>query len=67
MVIAEYTLTFSVLARIAIVLKAVLGVLGISEKMGEAAAKRMPLWLCILLRVEVLRGGEVFKGGMVWV
>ena len=38
-VIAEYTLTFSVLVEAAVVLEAVLGVLRISKRVGGAAAK----------------------------
>ena len=45
-------------------LKAVLGVLGISKRVEEAA-KWVPLQLHILLQVRVLGGGEVPKGGVV--
>jgi len=47
--IAEYTLTFSVLVGAVVVLEAVLGVLGISERVGGAAVEWVPLWLRILL------------------
>ena len=47
--ITKYTLIDSVLVGAVVVLKAALGVLGISKK------------------VRVLGGGEVFKGGIVWV
>ena len=40
--IAKYTLTFSVLAEV-IVPEAVLGVLGISERVGGAVTERVPL------------------------
>ena len=46
--ITKYTLTFSVLAGV-IVLEAVLGVLGISKRVGGAATERVPLRLRILL------------------
>ena len=62
--IAKYTLIFSMLAGVAVVLKTVLGVLGISKKVG-GAAKRVPLQLHILLRVRVFRRGGIFKGGVV--
>jgi len=65
--IAEYTLTFSLPVGVAVVLEAVLGVPGISEGVRGAAAERVPLRLRILLRVGVLGGGEVSRGGMVWV
>jgi len=64
-VIAKYTLTFSVLARAAVVLKVVPGVLGISKRVKKAAAKWVPLRLRILLRVRVLGEGEVSRGGIV--
>jgi len=47
--IAEYTLIFSVLVGVAVVLEVVLGVLGISKKVGGAVVEWMSLWLCILL------------------
>jgi len=47
--IAKYILIFFVLVGAAIVLKAVLGVLGISEKVGGAVIKWVLLWLRILL------------------
>ena len=37
--IAKYTLIFSMLAEVAVVLEAVLGVLGISKRVGGAAVK----------------------------
>jgi hypothetical protein len=49
---------------VAVVLKVVLGVLGISERV-KGVVKQMPLRLRILLQVGVLGGGEVFKGGVV--
>ena len=52
------------LAGVVAVLKAVLGVPGISKRVKEAV-KRIPLRLRVLLRVGVLRGGEVFRGGVV--
>ena len=48
-------------------LEVVLGVLGISKRVGGAAIERIPLWLYISLRVGVLGGGEVSRGGIVWV
>ena len=62
--IAKYNLIFSILVGV-IVLEAVLGVPGISKRVEGAAAEQVPLRLCILLRVEVLGGGEVSRGGMV--
>ena len=53
------------LAGAAVVLKVVLGVLGISKRVRGVAAEWVPLWLRILLRVRVLGEGEVFKGGLV--
>jgi len=53
------------LAGAVVVLEAVPRVLGISKRVGGAAAERVPLRLYILLRVGVLGGGEVFKGGIV--
>jgi len=47
------------------VLEAVLGVLGISKRVGGAAIERMPLRLRILLQVGVFRGGEVSRRGIV--
>ena len=52
-------------AGAAAVLKAALGVLGISERVGGAAAERVPLRLRTSLRVGVLGGGEVSRWGMV--
>jgi len=49
----------------AVVLEAVLGVLGISKRVGGAVAERVPLRLCILLQVRFLGGGEVSVRGMV--
>ena len=51
------------LAGVVGVLGAVLGVPGISERVGGAAAERVPLRLPTLLRVGVLGGGEVSRGG----
>jgi len=65
--ITKYTLTFSVLVGVAAVPEVALGVPGISKRVGGAAAEWMPLRLCILLRVGVLGGGEVSRGGVVWV
>jgi len=48
-----------------VVLEAVLGVLGIYKRVKGAAAKRVPLWLRILLQVRVLGEGEVSVGGIV--
>jgi len=53
------------LAGAAVVLEAVLGVLGISKRVGGAAAERMPLRLRISLRVRVLGEEKVSRGGMV--
>jgi len=47
--ITKYTLTFSVLIGVVIVLEAALGVLGISEKVGGVVVKWIFLWLRILL------------------
>ena len=47
--ITKYTLIFSVLVEVIVVLEAVLGVLGISKRVGGAAIERMPLRLRILL------------------
>ena len=55
------------LVEVATVLKAALGVLRISERVGGVAAEWMPLQLRILLRVGVLGRGEVFRGGAVQV
>ena len=52
-------------AGAAAVLKAALGVPGISKKVERAAAERVPLQPHILLQVGVLKGGEVSKGGIV--
>jgi len=65
-VITKYTLTFSILVGVT-VLEVVLGVLGISKRVGGVVAERVPLRLCILLGVGVLGGGEVSRGGIVWV
>ena len=63
--ITKYTLTFSILVGVIVVLEAVLGVLGISKRVEGAATERMPLRLRISLRVGVLGGGEVSRGGIV--
>ena len=63
--IAKYTLTFSVLVGVIVVLEAVLGVLGISKRVGGVVIERMPLQLRISLQVGVLGGGEVSRGGIV--
>ena len=42
-VIAKYTLIFSVLVGVVVVLEAALGVLGISKRVGGAAAEWVPL------------------------
>ena len=44
-----------------VVLKAVLGVLGISKRVEGAAVELVPL----RLRIRVLGGGEASKGGIV--
>jgi len=54
-------------AGVAVVLEVVLGVLGINKRVRGAAVERMPLWLRTLLQVRVLGGGEVSKGGAIWV
>ena len=51
-------------AGVAAVLKAVLGVLGISKRVKKAA-KWIPLQLHILLRVKVLGKREVSKEGVI--
>ena len=66
-VIAKYTLIFSLLAKVVVILEAAPGVPGISKKVEGIAAKWIPLQLHILLQMEVLGGGEVFKGGAVQV
>ena len=53
--------------KVAVVLKAVLGVPGISKRVEGAAAKWIPLQLHILLQVGVLGKGEISKRGAVWV
>ena len=50
-----------------IVLEVAPGILGISKRVGGAAIERVPLRLRILLQVGVLGGGEVSRGGIVWV
>ena len=62
--ITKYTLTFSILAGVAVVLEAAPGVLGISKQVGGAAIERIPLRLYISLQVGVLGGGEVSRGGL---
>ena len=47
--IAEYTLIFFILVGVAVVLKVILGVLGISKTVKKAAVEWMPLRLYILL------------------
>ena len=64
-VIAKYTLIFSVLTGVAVVLKAVLGILGISKRVRGAVAKWILLRLYISLQVEVLGRKKVFKGGVI--
>ena len=49
------------------VLKAALGVLGISKRVKKAVTKWVPLQLYISLQVGVLGGKEVSKGEIVWV
>ena len=63
-VIAKYTPIFSMLVGVAAVLKAVLGVPGISERVREVA-EQIPLQLYILLQVGVLGEGEVSKGEVI--
>ena len=48
-VIAKYTLIFSVLIEVVVVLEVALGVLGISKRVRGVAIEWVPLWLCILL------------------
>ena len=48
----------------AVVLETVLGVPGISKRIG-GVVEWIPLQLRVLLRVGVLGGEEVFKGGVV--
>ena len=52
------------LVGVVVVPKVVLGVPGISERVG-GVVKWMPLRLRILLQVGVLGGGEVSKGGVI--
>ena len=52
------------LAGVVVILKVVIGVLGIS-KIVKRAAKQIPLRLYILLRVEVLEKGKVSKRGVI--
>jgi hypothetical protein len=63
--IAKYALTFSVLAGAIVVPEAALRVLAISKRVGGATVERVPLRLRISLRVRVLGGGEVSRGGIV--
>ena len=63
--ITKYTLIFSVLVGVTVVLEVVSGVLGISKRVGGAAIERIPLRLYILLQVGVLGGGAVSRGGIV--
>jgi hypothetical protein len=56
-----------VLVGVIVVLEAVSGVLGISKRVEGVATERMPLRLRISLQVGVLGGGEVSRGGIVWV
>jgi len=42
-VITKYTLIFSVLVGVIVVLEAALGVLGISKRVGGAAIEQVPL------------------------
>ena len=51
------------LVGVVVVPETVPGVLRISEKMGKTVAKQVFLQLYISLRVGVLGGGEVSKGG----
>ena len=60
--IAKYTLIDLVLAEVVAVIVAP-SVLAIGERVRGAAVERVPLWLCVLLRVGVLMGGEVLVGG----
>ena len=60
--IAKYTPTDPVPVEVAVATAAP-GVLAIGERVRGAAVKRVPLRLCILLRVGVLIGGEVLVGG----
>ena len=62
--IAKYTPIFSILAGVAVILKAVPGVPGISERVG-GVAEQIPLQLYISLQVGVLGEGEVSKGEVV--
>jgi len=63
--IVKYTLVFFMLIGVVIVPKAVLGVPGISIKVGEVMVKWIPLQLRILLQVGVLGGREVSRGEVV--
>ena len=63
--ITKYTLIFSVLVGVVVVLEVVLGVLGISKRVEGVAVEWVPLRLRILLRVRVLGEEEVSGGGIV--
>ena len=52
------------LAGVVVVLKTAPGVPGISKRV-KGAIERIPLQLRVSLRVGVLRGGEISKGGVV--
>jgi len=58
---AKYTLIYSVLAET--IAAVVPSVPAIGKRVRGAAVERVPLRLCVLLRVGVLMGGEVLVGG----
>ena len=58
---AKYTLIYSVLAEAIAVVAPSVPVIG--ERVKGAVVERVPLWLCVLLQVGVLMGGEVLVGG----
>jgi len=58
---AEYTLIYFVPAEATIAIAP--NILVISERVKGATVEWVPLWLCVLLQMGVLIGGEVLVGG----
>ena len=58
---AEYTPIYSVLVEA--IAAVVLSVPVIGKRVGGAVVERVPLWLCVLLQIGVLIGGEVLVEG----